>query len=136
MGNKRKAYNKVVFIDKDLELAANYHSILKRKKLSNYLIHFEKAKEAISYIKSINNEEEVPDYVLLDLYIPRRDSFQFLKFIDRHVRLQGSTEIYVCTSSRKKNDLEEVMKYPFVSAYLEKPLPSEFIELLITDQRS
>jgi hypothetical protein len=42
-------------------------------------------------------------------------------------------EVFVCTSIVNKDDRNKVMKFPFVSAFLEKPLPSDFLELLITD---
>ena len=59
------------------------------------------------------------------------DGFTFLEYFKNISKLKDTVEIYVCTSSREKEDRNKVMKYPFVSAYLEKPLPSDFLELLI-----
>ncbi|QGY42303.1 response regulator [Maribellus comscasis] len=126
-------YKKIIFIDDDTELVSIYNSILERKNLSDYLLHFENAKDGLKYLKGIKNKEKLPDYILLDLYMPEMDGFKFLEYFERISKLKDSIEIYVCTSSRKKDDRNRVMKYPFVSAYLEKPLPSDFIELLIRD---
>ncbi|MCG6188355.1 response regulator [Maribellus maritimus] len=126
-------YKKIIFIDDDTELVSIYNSILERKNLSDYLLHFENAKDGLEYLKGIKNKEKLPDYILLDLYMPEMDGFKFLEYFERISKLKDSIEIYVCTSSRKKDDRNRVMKYPFVSAYLEKPLPSDFIELLIRD---
>ncbi len=126
-------YKKIIFIDDDSELVSIYNSILEQKKLSDYLVHFENAKDGLEYLKGIQNKNELPDYILLDLYMPEMDGFKFLKYVDQIHDLKNSVEIYVCTSSRKKDDRDRVMKYPFVSAYLEKPLPSDFLELLIRD---
>lgn len=126
-------YKKIIFIDDDTELMSIYNSILKKKNLSDYLIYFENAQKCIEYLNGINDEKDLPDYILLDLYMPEMDGFKFLKHFDNSTKLKNSIEIFVCTSSQKQDDRNKVMKYPFVSAYLEKPLSSDFIELLIED---
>ena len=126
-------YKKIIFIDDDTEMVRIYNSILEQKELSEYLIHFENAQQGIDYLKRINKEEDLPDYVLLDLYMPVMDGFKFLQFFDKVKKLKNSIEVFVCTSSQKQDDRNKVMKYPFVSAYLEKPVSYDFIELLIED---
>lgn len=133
MVEEKNIYKKVIFIDDDIELVSVYKAILKRKQLSNYLIHFSNAKESIEYLKTLENKTEMPNYILLDLYMPEMSGFKFLEYFEKKMnKLRDSIEIYVCTSSRKKDDRDKAMKYPFVEAYLEKPLSSDFIELLIT----
>jgi CheY-like chemotaxis protein len=126
-------YKKIIFIDDDTEMVRIYNSILEHKNLSDYFLHFENGKEGIDYLKGIKDEEDLPDYILLDLYMPEMDGFKFLKQFNKSSKLRDSIEVYVCSSSQKQDDRNKVMKYPFVSAYLEKPLPSDFIELLIED---
>jgi len=129
----RKGYKKIIFIDGDTTLVNTYISGLKQKNLSDYLIHCKNGEEGLDYLENIKNKEEFPDYILLDFYMPQMDGFQFLKHLEGLTSLNDSAEIYVCSSSRKKDDRDKVMKFPFVSAYLEKPLSSDFIELLIKD---
>lgn len=132
MPEENKEYKKIVFIDDDTELVNVYSAILKRKKLSKYLVHFDNAKDSIDYLDELKNENELPDYILLDLYMPEMSGFKFLEHFETKLKnLSKFMEIYVCTSSRKKDDRDRAMKYPFVEAYLEKPLSSDFIELLI-----
>jgi len=125
-------YKKVVFIDDDKELVGIYNSILERKDLADFLICFDNAEEGINYLKE-KSRKELPDYILLDLYMPEMDGFEFLQQLEKLGKRKDSIEVYVCTSSRNKDDRNRVMKYPFVSAFLEKPLPSDFLELLIRD---
>ncbi|AHW59019.1 transcriptional regulator [Draconibacterium orientale] len=126
-------YKKIIFIDDDTEMVRIYNSVLEQKKLSDYLIHFENAQKGIEYLKRINREEDLPDYILLDLYMPVMDGFKFLHYFNELKKLKKSIEVFVCSSSQNQDDRNKVMKYPFVSAYLEKPLSTDFIELLIED---
>jgi len=124
-------YKKVIFIDDDEDLVNVYSNILERKKLSKYLVHFNNAKDSIRYLENLK-EEELPDYILLDLYMPEMNGFKFLEYVEKKLKkLSEVIEVYVCSSSRKKDDRYKAMKYPFVEAYLEKPLSSDFIEMLI-----
>lgn len=132
MGRNKK-YKKIIFIDDDTNLLRIYNAILKRKNLSDYLIHFENAKQGIEYLNGITNDEDLPDYILLDLYMPVMNGFKFLQHMNKSDKLKEAIEVFVCSSSQKQDDRNKVMKYPFVSAYLEKPLSSDFIELLIVD---
>ena len=107
-------YKKIIFIDDDTELVSIYNSILERKNLSDYLVHFENARDGLEYLKEIKNKDDLPDYILLDLYMPEMDGFKFLKYFEKISRLKDSIEIYVCTSSRKKDDRNKVMKYKHI----------------------
>jgi len=133
MSNANAEYKKIVFIDDDVELVDIYNSFLEHKNLSPYLIYFDNARASIDYLKSVDDQDNIPDYILLDLYMPGMDGFQFLKQFDKLSEMKESIEIYVCSSSRNKDDRNKVMNYPFVRAFLEKPLPADFIELLIRD---
>ena len=129
---RRVDYKTVVFIDDDREMMNIYNSILERKDLADYFIHCKDGAEGIEYLKNLR-KKDLPDYILLDLYMPEMDGFEFLKMFDKMKSLKKSIEVFVCTSSKSKEDRDKVMKYHFVNAYLEKPLSSEFLELLIKD---
>ena len=111
-------YKKIIFIDDDTALVSIYSSILKQKNLSDYFIHFDSAQKGIEYLDGITSDENLPDY---------------LRYFDKSKKLKDSVEVFVCSSSQKQEDRNKVMRYPFVSAYLEKPLSSDFLELLIED---
>lgn len=125
-------YKTVVFIDDDQEMVDIYSSILERKELSNYLIHIEDGKRGVEYLSKLK-KKDLPDYILLDLYMPEMDGFKFLEEFRKLKKIKKEIEVFVCTISRRKEDRDKVMKYDFVSAFLEKPLSSEFLELLIKD---
>ena len=126
-------YNKILFIDDDKNLADTYNSILERKHLSDYLIYFDNAIDGINYLnnKKKNNNTGPTIYIMLDLYMPEMSGFEFLSQLDHLENIKDAVEVYVCTSSKDKEDRKKVMNYSFVNAYLDKPLPGDFLELLI-----
>ena len=123
---------RIVFIDDDINLADQYKEQLRKKELSDQLLHFKNGAEGIRFLKSID-VKALPDYILLDLYMPEMDGFEFLEKFSKLKNLNDKIEIYVCTSSKNKDDRDEVMNYPFVSAFLEKPISEEFLEMLILE---
>lgn len=130
--NDVKHLSRVFFVDDDLELAKRYKEELNKKNLADQLVHLRDGREAISYLKKAE-ASELPDYILLDLYMPTMSGFEFLEKYNKLKGLRDKIEIYVCTSSKNKEDRDEVMNYPFVNAFLEKPLSDEFLELLIRE---
>lgn len=124
---------KIVFIDDDKEFVNFYSSVLERKGLSNYLIPFTNAKEGFNYLIKAK-KDELPEYILLDLYMAEMDGFAFLENFEKLEKVKNKVEVFVCTCSEKKEDKDRVMKYPFVFAYLQKPIPSEFLEYLISEK--
>jgi|GEM_PF-1670893 len=129
---RKKKYKKVLFIDQDSEMVKVYHSILDRKDLSSQLIYIANPEEGIRYLKELK-KRELPDYVLLDLSLQQGRGFEFLQGFEGLGKISKPIEVFVCTSAIKKEDRNKVMNYPFVRAFLEKPLPGDFLELLIMD---
>jgi response regulator RpfG family c-di-GMP phosphodiesterase len=129
-----KKYKKVIFIDDDSDFVKYYQRNLSRKHLSDYLIYFDNAMECINYLKDVT-PNHMPDYILLDLYMPEMNGFEFLEKIEKLNKIKDTVEIFVCTASKKDEDRKRVMKFPFVSAFMEKPLENGFLELLIKEER-
>lgn len=130
---KQDNLKKIVFIADDKEMVRVYNSVLQKKSLSDYLIYFNNATDGINYLKR-TEKDKLPDYILLDLYLPEVTGFEFLKQIEKLEKVNNNIEIYVCSSSKNKDDITKVMKYPFVNAFIQKPISGKFLEFLITDK--
>ncbi len=82
------------------------------------------ADEALHYLK--DNPEAVPDVILLDLNMPVKTGWDFLKEY-KNLNL-GPARIYILTSSI--NESEKIMadKEPLVTDFLTKPLRIDTIQ--------
>jgi len=75
--------------------------------------------------------QEIPDIILLDIYMPVMDGWEFL---DEYRMLsfdKSSIRIYMLTSSDNDNDLIESKNYAEISDYFIKPLEEDILERII-----
>lgn len=124
---------KVYIIDDDL--VYQYTAI---KTLGNIIDNssikvFPDGEEAINFISQhIENNEELPDVIFLDLNMPIMDGWEFLnefkKFKTRYNKL---THIYLVSSSNDDTDTERANKFNLVEGYLVKPVSQQiYLEIL------
>lgn len=85
---------------------------------------YTEAEEAFNYLmKNQNNEELLPDVILLDLNMPFMDGWQFLdKFDEVSNSLKKNILIFILSSSIDPHDYERSKKYASVKDFFSKPL--------------
>lgn len=76
--------------------------------------------EALDYMLSLTNINQLPDLILMDINMPVLDGKQTLKQIRSHERLKHIPVIMLTTSNREKDVLESYQLG--VNAYLTKPI--------------
>ena len=130
-----KKYKKVVYIDNNKELGNLYNSNLESKNLSEHFSVFDNFKRALNFMK-ITKKKELPDYLLIELDLPDMNGFEFLEQIGKINKIKDSVEIYVCSASKNEDERKRAMKFPFVSAFIQKPLAENYIEYLITEEQN
>lgn len=75
-------------------------------------------------------EEGLPDYILLDINMPKMDGFEFL---DQYELMDKGhkTKVFMLTSSIRANDKLEAFKHRNVAGYYEKPLTSIMVDKML-----
>lgn len=73
------------------------------------------------FILNQNNEELLPDILLLDLSMPNLDGFQVLDGLTR-INLNKKVHVYMLTSSISADDLQRAKGYDIVDGFQLKPL--------------
>ena len=130
--------NKLIFID-DCKLD---HFILK-KILKKYQLQYdvsctEDAEEVLSFLSmNSGNKNELPDVILLDIYMPNLDGWEFLEKIKSlYPRLAKQLKIYILSSSINPKDITRSKNYEFVHSFLFKPITNEVLQRIIDAETS
>ncbi|WP_445591675.1 hypothetical protein [Sunxiuqinia sp. sy24] len=88
----------------------------------------------LGYLEQLKQDgklDEFPDYVLIDMHLSDMDALTFLTRFEQLVVNIETPEVFILSSSGSKKSRDLAMQYSFVSAYLKKPVPPDFIEVLI-----
>jgi CheY-like chemotaxis protein len=130
--------NKLIFIDD----SPMDHFILKRI-LSKYQLNYDvtctsNATEVIGFLERNRGDfNSLPDVILLDLYMPGFDGWDFLEKIQYvYPHLARPLRIYIMSSSINPRDAERSKQYPCVRSFIFKPITREVLEKYIDEQTS
>ncbi|KAB2913416.1 MAG: response regulator [Bacteroidetes bacterium] len=102
-------------------------SQLESRKLARKILMFSDGELAIDFFKTVvDNADELPDLVLLDLNMPIMDGWEFLdEFIMLKPKLPKKVTIYVVTSSINQTDIDRAKRISEVTDYIVKPINEE-----------
>lgn len=105
-----------------------------RLELVECIHKFTDGEQALNYIKSrLDNPEELPDLILLDVNMPYMDGWQFMReFVQLSLPEGKRIRIYILTSSTHESDLQRAREFPSLAGYLVKPIGKNIIRDLLT----
>lgn len=102
--------------------------------LAHIITIYNTAQGAIDYLlhhkKSV---EHLPDIILLDIYMPEVDGWEFLnqlRGIDNQLIKKAS--IYIISSSNHPRDITRAESFPQVKSYFQKPVTLEVLKNMVT----
>ena len=96
-------------------------------KISHPLVHSRNGEEALKYLADKNNTK--PDFILLDLNMPKMNGIEFLKIIKSDPDLRR-IPVVMLTTSNEKHNINECFDLN-VTGYMLKPLDYEDLVDLI-----
>lgn len=80
---------------------------------------------------------KLPDIILLDIYIPGFDSWEFLDKMQSLYRyLPKPIEIYILSATSYPADIERAKQYSCVKAFILKPITKEVLQKLMKYKES
>lgn len=130
MQRKRK---KVLCIDSEPSFIEQQKKELSHKELDDNLFFFDNLADAFEFIETQIIEKNVKlHYIILDEKVAGKQlSHSLDKFYGLNKFLR-KPDIIIVTDDSSILLRNRIMQYPFISAFLVKPIPSNYIEFLIT----
>jgi len=126
-------HRKVMLIDdNEVDLKIN-SKIITISKLFNEIILCKSGEEGLSYLNThIDDEEKLPDFILLDIQMPEMDGFEFLEVFKKFPKqVKDKCLIAILSSTLDFGDIKKAEASRYVVKLLKKPLfPKELEEVL------
>jgi len=122
--------SRLVLIDDEQIFHKIVQITLQRTESSHQATYCMDAELILDYLEERGTVSEVlPDYIFVDLYMPRFDGWSFLdRFRSIYPSLNKAITIYIVSSSIDPRDIERSKSYPFVTRFISKPIMKEIFE--------
>lgn len=93
---------------------------------------FLQAKDALEYISNTPTEEHTHTILLVDIQMPIMNGFEFVEAFEKLPEsITDNYTIYIISSSINETDLNKVHNYKTVKQFLNKPLTSNNLSVLL-----
>ena len=111
-------------IDDDIIYQIIVNKIIEKSEMFSSISSFKNGKEALDAVtNSFNDNETLPDIILLDINMPIMDGWEFMEGM---TLLKSSITkqiiVYVVSSSIAAEDKNKAKTYPDILGYLSKPV--------------
>lgn len=95
---------------------------------------FLQAREALDYVSKAVVDAQSQTIILVDIQMPVMNGFEFVEAFEKLPKeISSNYTIYIITSSINENDLDRVHNYSSVKQFLNKPLTSNNLAILLNN---
>ena len=103
--------------------------------LADIITIYDSPRGAVDYLLLHKSSlEHLPDIILLDIYMPEMDGWEFLQEFQKiKDKLMKNVEIHIITSSNHPKDISRAQSFPEVKSYLQKPVTLEALQELVAN---
>ncbi len=109
-------------IDDDPIFIFTMKKLMELSQFTKEIVTYENGKDALEgFTLKLQNDEPLPDVILLDLNMPLLNGWEFLDELSKW-EIKQPILIYVVTSSIDPEDIERAKEYSLITHYLIKPI--------------
>lgn len=106
--------------------------IIKNTGKSESIRSFQQGRDALDYITNAKPDEYSHTIILVDIQMPIMNGFEFVEEFEKlPLHITSNYTIYIISSSINDNDLNRVHNYPSVKQFLNKPINSNNLAILL-----
>lgn len=122
-------YKKIMIIDDDAIDNYLVNVLIKTNNIAETILEFDNGEKAIEYLDvNRNNQDNLPEVILLDIYMPRMNGIEFIEKLDElDIQCGKKCKICVVSSSINDNDILRTKLNAKVFKYTTKPITPEFL---------
>ena len=122
---KTTPVNKVFLVDDDKIFNIFQKKVVEKAGLSNEVFAFENASNVIHQLRDmlLQNPEQIPDVIFLDLNMPIMDGWEFLEEFEKiSFPSPDRCRVYILSSSIDPFEIARSKNYKTVKEFISKPL--------------
>lgn len=118
-------FNHVFIIDDDIASRFVCEKVIKFLGVTDQLIFFENAEDALLYFSKYSNDIEGIDLIFLDLDMPVMDGFEFIEAIQKQRIYTSKLVIAVLATTSSLTSKVQAIRQQGIPYYISKPLNVE-----------
>ena len=112
----------IAVVDDDTIYRRTVQKLLQSTELIENVLVFENGYFILDYLQNKENEQQLPDIILLDINMPQMDGWAFLDAYEKlKSKLPKSIKIFMVSSSSSREDIDKAKAYTAVTSYISKP---------------
>ncbi|WP_413998012.1 response regulator [Flavobacterium sp. W1B] len=109
--------------------------IIQKSQMFSEAVSFQNGKTAFDTLyNSTQNNELLPDFILLDINMPIMDGWEFMaKMTEIKTAINKQILVYIVSSSIAQEDKKKAKNHPEILGYLSKPLSIDDLILIASN---
>lgn len=123
----------LLLIDDDTIIQILFEAALSEIEAHVHYTYMDTGAKALSYLRShLQDKENFPDIIIVDLNMPVMDGFEFIEQYEQDFfQLFPLTQNIVLTSSVSEKDRSRALQFKSVKGFISKPLKAEKLASLL-----
>lgn len=121
----------IMIVDNDQVNGFVLKNIIARNYSDAKILMFPDGADALKFLKERDQKgEDFPDVILLDIYMPIMNGFEFLEKYSEEFN-HKSANVFVMSNSLSKTDQQQANEFAVVKGFITKPLIYNNIQFII-----